>query len=137
MTDASNRPGIPATLSGVVLTGHGGFDKLRFRTDLPVPRVAKGEVLIRVAAWAISNTDISTRIRWYSKAVRESTAESGAPRDKDASGTGEALRFPRIQGPTAAAASLPWAKGSIPKASGTRWSCGTFCAPPAMPAPRS
>lgn len=89
---------LPATMSGVVLTGHGGFDKLEFRTDLPVPQPAKGEVLIRVAASAINNTDINTRIGWYSKAVRESTAEGGTPEEDDASWTGEALHFPRIQG---------------------------------------
>ncbi|VDC19210.1 alcohol dehydrogenase family protein [Pseudogemmobacter humi] len=89
---------LPSTMSGVVLTGHGGFDKLEFRTDLPVPQPGAGEVLIRVAASAINNTDINTRIGWYSKAVRESTAEGGTPEDDDASWTGEALHFPRIQG---------------------------------------
>lgn len=89
---------LPATMSGVLLTGHGGFDRLEFRTDLPVPQAGKGEVLIRVAASAINNTDINTRIGWYSKAVRESTAEGGTPEDDDASWTGEALHFPRIQG---------------------------------------
>lgn len=89
---------LPPTMSGVVLTGHGGFDKLEFRTDLPVPQIGKGEVLIRVAASAINNTDINTRIGWYSKAVREATSESGVPDDEDASWTGEALHFPRIQG---------------------------------------
>ena len=89
---------LPVTMSGVVLTGHGGYDKLEFRTDLPVPQANKGEVLIRVAASAINNTDINTRIGWYSKAVRESTAEGGTPEDDDASWTGEALHFPRIQG---------------------------------------
>lgn len=89
---------LPTTMSGVVLTGHGGFDKLEFRTDLPVPQPGKDEVLIRVAASAINNTDINTRIGWYSKAVREATSESGTPDDEDASWTGEALHFPRIQG---------------------------------------
>jgi NADPH:quinone reductase-like Zn-dependent oxidoreductase len=89
-------------MSGVVLTGHGGFEKLEFRTDLPVPQPGRGEVLIRVAAAAINNTDINTRIGWYSKAVREGTAQGGgtgfASVDDDASWTGDALSFPRIQG---------------------------------------
>jgi NADPH:quinone reductase-like Zn-dependent oxidoreductase len=90
-------------MSGVVLTGHGGFDKLEYRTDLPVPQVGPGEVLIKVAAAAINNTDINTRIGWYSKAVRDGTSEGGgtgfaSTRDDDASWTGEALTFPRIQG---------------------------------------
>lgn len=94
---------IPAEMSGVVLTGHGGFDKLEFRTDLPVPKPGPGEVLIKVAAAAINNTDINTRIGWYSKAVRDGTSEGGGTgfasiEDDDASWTGEALKFPRIQG---------------------------------------
>lgn len=94
---------IPATMSGVVLTGHGGFEKLEFRSDLPVPQIGKGEVLIRVAASAINNTDINTRIGWYSKGVRTGTEEGGSTGfsssdDDDASWTGEALVFPRIQG---------------------------------------
>lgn len=94
---------IPATMSGVVLTGHGGFDKLEFRTDLPVPTAGPGEVVIKVAAAAINNTDINTRIGWYSKAVRDGTSEGGgtgfsSTEEDDASWTGEALKFPRIQG---------------------------------------
>ncbi|MET2831198.1 alcohol dehydrogenase family protein [Mesorhizobium shangrilense] len=90
-------------MSGVVLVGHGGFENLEFRTDLPVPKVGAGEVLIRVAAAAINNTDINTRIGWYSKAIREGTSEGGltgfaATEDDDASWTGQALKFPRIQG---------------------------------------
>lgn len=100
---ASPPPPLPATMAGVVLTGHGGFEKLEFRTDLAVPKAGKGEVLIRVAASAVNNTDINTRIGWYSKAVREGTSEGGAggfaaSEDDDASWTGEALVFPRIQG---------------------------------------
>lgn len=99
----SARQPIPETMSGVVLTGHGGFDKLEFRTDLPVPVAGPGEVLIKVAAAAINNTDINTRIGWYSKAIRQGTSEGGgtgfaSTEDDDASWTGEALRFPRIQG---------------------------------------
>lgn len=94
---------VPRIMSGVVLTGHGGFDKLDFRTDLPVPQPGKDEVLIHVAAAAINNTDINTRIGWYSKGVRSGTSDGGASgfettQDDDASWTGEALRFPRVQG---------------------------------------
>ncbi len=94
---------IPKTMSGVVLVGHGGFEKLEFRDDLPVPKPAKGEVLIKVAAAAINNTDINTRIGWYSKGVRSGTSDGGTSgfettQDDDASWTGEALSFPRIQG---------------------------------------
>lgn len=94
---------IPATMTGVVLTGHGGPEKLEYRNDLPVPRPASDEVLIQVAAAGINNTDINTRIGWYSKGVKGST-ESGTAsgwdtrEDEDSSWSGVPLKFPRIQG---------------------------------------
>jgi NADPH:quinone reductase-like Zn-dependent oxidoreductase len=94
---------IPMTMSGVVLTGHGGPEKLEYRTDLPVPDLSPTEVLIRVAAAGINNTDINTRIGWYSKGVKtstssESTNPSGSRTDDDASWSGTPFSFPRVQG---------------------------------------
>lgn len=94
---------IPRTMTGVVLTGHGGFDKLEYRDDLKVPQPASDEVLIRVAAAGINNTDINTRIGWYSKGVKTGTdAEiaqaSDTRQDDDSTWSGQALKFPRIQG---------------------------------------
>ncbi len=63
---------IPITMSGVVLTGHGGPEVLDFRTDLPVPVPAQGEVLVRVKAAGVNNTDINTRLAWYSKSDESS-----------------------------------------------------------------
>ncbi len=80
---------IPKTMRGVVLIGHGGPEMLEYRNDLPVPLPGKGEVLVRIAAAGVNNTDINTRIGWYSK--REGGGEDG-------SWTGEAMQFPRIQG---------------------------------------
>lgn len=94
---------IPEKMSGVVLTGHGGLDKLQWREDLDVPKPDSGEVLIRVSASAVNNTDINTRTAWYSKSVRGDT-ESGArdgnssASDTDGSWSGVPLSFPRIQG---------------------------------------
>ena len=94
---------IPESMSGVVLTGHGGLDMLEWRDDLPVPAAGDGEVLIRVLAASVNNTDINTRTAWYSKAVRGDTASgaSGGNAEADAedgSWSGEPLTFPRIQG---------------------------------------
>ena len=58
---------LPKTMHAVVLTGHGGFDKMEYRNDVPVPLPKNNEVLIRVAAAGVNNTDINTRIGWYSK----------------------------------------------------------------------
>ncbi|MTI16501.1 NAD-dependent epimerase/dehydratase family protein [Rhodobacteraceae bacterium RKSG542] len=74
---------------GVVMTGHGDYDALSYRTDLPKPKPREREVLIRVGAAGVNNTDINTRIGWYSK-------NDGA--SEDAGWAGTALTFPRIQG---------------------------------------
>lgn len=98
---------IPAVMTAVQLTGHGGFDKLDYRTDVPVPRPAADEVLVRVGAAGINNTDVNTRIGWYSKSVTSGTATGGGQGygedvNDDGGWDGEGLQFPRIQGADAA-----------------------------------
>ena len=80
---------LPEKMRGVWLVGHGGLDMLEIRTDIPVPIPQSREVLVRVFAAGVNNTDINTRIAWYSK-------QDGA--SEDASWTGQPLQFPRIQG---------------------------------------
>ncbi len=94
---------IPTVMKGVALTGHGGLEKLVWRDDLPVPTPGPDEVLIKVLAAAVNNTDINTRIGWYSKTVRGDTASGAADgiQDFDASDgswSGSPIPFPRIQG---------------------------------------
>ena len=92
---------IPANMRGVLLTGNGGFDKLDYRNDVPVPRPGPNDVLIRVGAAAVNNTDINTRIGWYSKAVTAPTEAGGATGiagAEDDGWAGAALLFPRIRG---------------------------------------
>ncbi len=94
---------IPATMAAVLLTGHGGIGMLAYREDVPVPVPGSGEVLIRVGAAGVNNTDINTRTGWYSKAVTGDTESGGAAGfdqvdQADASWSGVALSFPRIQG---------------------------------------
>ena len=60
-------PDIPDVMKAVVLLGHGGPDMLEYRHDLPVPRPQAGEVLIKMHAAGVNNTDINTRLSWYSK----------------------------------------------------------------------
>jgi NADPH:quinone reductase-like Zn-dependent oxidoreductase len=58
-------------------------------------------VLLRVGAAGVNNTDINTRIGWYSKSVAADTAAAArqAPPDAAAAGwSGSAFVFPRIQG---------------------------------------
>ena len=94
---------IPAVMHAVQLIGHGGMDKLVYKKDVPVPRINEDEVLIRVHAAGVNNTDINTRIGWYSKSVTEDT-NSGSfggienVNADDAGWSGVPLVFPRIQG---------------------------------------
>ena len=93
----------PETMTAVLLTGHGGLEMLDYREDVTVPSPMAGEVLIRVAAAGVNNTDINTRTAWYSKSVNEGTDAGGAEgfaaaADDDATWSGIAMSFPRIQG---------------------------------------
>ena len=91
---------IPTTMRAIVLTGHGGLDKLEYRTDWPVPVPGPGEVLIKVGACGLNNTDVNTRSGWYSKAVTEATTGESYKtlNDDDPSWGGSSIKFPRIQG---------------------------------------
>ncbi len=88
---------LPDRMRAVLLTGHGGLDRLEYREDVPVPVPEPREVLIEVSACGMNNTDINTRTGWYSKAVTSATGEDTADSDTDGS-WGGGLSFPRIQG---------------------------------------
>ncbi|MBN2873690.1 MAG: alcohol dehydrogenase family protein [Spirochaetales bacterium] len=89
-------------MKAVVTTGNGGYDKLEYR-DVPVPELHPGEVLVRVLAAGVNNTEINTRLGWYSAGVSsstEETANSGGKEGCQASdgGWNAATPFPFIQG---------------------------------------
>ena len=69
---------LPETMKAMLLTGHGGLGKLDWREDVAVPKPAAGEVLVRVGAAAVNNTDVNTRTGWYSKAVRGDTGSAAS-----------------------------------------------------------
>lgn len=88
-------------MRAVLLTANGGFDQLELRHYVTVPMAGPGEVLIKIGAAGINNTDINTRIGWYSKAVAEATETGGATGiagAQDDGWSGAAFQFPRIQG---------------------------------------
>ncbi len=85
-------------MSGVYLTRHGGPDALEWRDDIVVPTPRFGQVLVRVLAAGVNNTDINTRIGWYSSDVAGATEDVGENADIEAGGWGGAIKFPRIQG---------------------------------------
>jgi len=80
---------IPTTMKAMLLTGHGGPEKLVLDSNWPTPETGPDEVLIRVGACGINNTDIWVREGAY-----------GAADDPDAVATfGDSpLQFPIIQG---------------------------------------
>ena len=93
---------IPAEMWAVVTTGNGGYDKLDYR-QVPVPVPGAGEVLVRVLAAGMNNTEINTRLGWYSSSVTGSTAELSAEQQDEAEqkadgGWNAATPFPIIQG---------------------------------------
>ncbi len=77
---------IPPTMRAVLLTKHGDLDALVLDEAWPTPEPGAGEVLLRVDACAINNTDINTRVGWYAQG------------DDNGAWSGEPLVFPIIQG---------------------------------------
>lgn len=90
----------PKLMAAVQLVGHGSYNKLVYSESVTAPIAGLGEVLIKVLAAGINNTDINTRIGWYSSKATASTDETTksdlSPADGDWTGAG--LTFPRIQG---------------------------------------
>tara|TARA_Y100000590_G_scaffold233148_1_gene262605 strand:+ start:1248 stop:2294 length:1047 start_codon:yes stop_codon:yes gene_type:complete len=79
---------IPKTMHAVLLTGHGGLEKLIYKTDIRVPIPKDDEVLIKVSAAGVNNTEINTRTGWYSKSKNSNGG----------SWSGKPIKFPIIQG---------------------------------------
>lgn len=75
---------------------------LDFR-EVPIPETDPAEVLLHVLAAGVNNTEINTRLGWYSSSVTESaestagTGESHSQPNADG-GWNEATPFPFIQG---------------------------------------
>jgi NADPH:quinone reductase-like Zn-dependent oxidoreductase len=75
-------------MKAAVLTAHGGPEVLQLRSDWPRPDPRAGEVLVRVLAASVNNTDLWTREGAY-----------GLPGDPDAkAGWRGPVAFPRVQG---------------------------------------
>jgi NADPH:quinone reductase-like Zn-dependent oxidoreductase len=98
-----------ATMKAVVTTGNGGYEKLDYR-DVPVPVPKPGQVLLQVLAAGVNNTEINTRLGWYSETVSAATAAIAAIAEEVAESVGQnttaaadggwnaATPFPFIQG---------------------------------------
>ena len=91
---------LPETMKAMVTMGHGGLDQMVLHTDWLRPTPAAGEVLIRVAACGLNNTDVNTRSGWYSKTVTDATTGEAFEEvgQEDPTWGGAPITFPRIQG---------------------------------------
>lgn len=92
---------IPKTMRAVVLKRHGGLDALEYEKAWPVPTPGPHDVLIKVLATGMNNTDVNTRAGWYSKSVTEATTGGAYETLDDANDStwgGAGIVFPRIQG---------------------------------------
>ena len=88
------------TMRAMVLKHHGDMDALSWETNWPKPSPQSHEVLIRVAACGLNNTDVNTRSGWYSKSVSQATTGGAYVLDDSTENTwgGAGIQFPRIQG---------------------------------------
>ncbi|MEY1554198.1 alcohol dehydrogenase family protein [Yoonia sp. R2331] len=91
---------LPKTMRAMVTMGHGDIDQVVLHTDWPRPDPGPGQVLVKVAACGLNNTDVNTRSGWYSKAVTDATTGGSFAdvNDEDPAWGGTPIQFPRIQG---------------------------------------
>src|SRR3954471_3258769 len=105
---------LPTSMSGVVLTGYGGYERLEYREDPTVPRPRPDEGLIKVRAAGINNTDVNTRTRWYDNSAT--------------GGWGGDIQFPRIQGADVSGHIVAAGVGVDPSRLGQRVVCDPYWA---------
>jgi NADPH:quinone reductase-like Zn-dependent oxidoreductase len=98
-TDRFDTTGCVDVMQAVVTTGNGGFDKLVYR-KVPIPVAGQGEVLVQVLAAGVNNTDVNTRLGWYSADVSAGTGVVPGPEtgDRPSKGWNAATPFPFNQG---------------------------------------
>lgn len=91
--------GVSSTMKAVVTVGNGGYDKLVY-CNVPVPALGAGEVLLQVLAAGVNNTEINTRLGWYSSSVTGGTEETASAEatERADGGWNEGTPFPFIQG---------------------------------------
>jgi NADPH:quinone reductase-like Zn-dependent oxidoreductase len=78
----------PGTMKAIVPMRHGELDALEYRTDWPVPLPSGREVLIRLAASGLNNTDVNPRTGWYRRRARGPRGTDGHLHMPNAPGLG-------------------------------------------------
>lgn len=102
MSDRFIVKGKEKTMKAVVTRGNGGYGQLEYG-DVPVPKIGEGEVLVQVLAAGVNNTEINTRLGWYSSSVKAGTDELNGSDLADTAELGDGgwngtTPFPFIQG---------------------------------------
>ena len=93
---------LPAKMKAILTEGIGGYEKLKY-CEVDVPKISSDEVLLRVLAAGINNTDINTRIGWYDTQVDSDTRSLMRSKQKKVTsqkglGWNGTTNFPLIQG---------------------------------------
>ena len=96
-----NERHIPEYMNAVVTTGNGGYEKLLYKkVKTPIPN--NDEVLVKVLAAGMNNTEINTRLGWYSSNIKVGTDQLNIKIEKGGSiknaGWNGTTSFPLIQG---------------------------------------
>jgi NADPH:quinone reductase-like Zn-dependent oxidoreductase len=112
---------------------------LDVRDDVAVPTPGGDEIRIRVHACGVNNTDINTRVGWYSRSVTSGTSGDGFAESKtdDATWGHGGLAFPRIQGADICGTVESIGKGADPALVGRRVLVDPWIRDPDDPADRS
>ncbi len=100
--DRFDTTGCRVTMKAVVTRANGGYEVLDYR-DVPIPAPDRGELLLQVLAAGVNNTEINTRLGWYSSKVTAGTEdlsieEREKAKEKADGGWNESTPFPFIQG---------------------------------------
>ena len=95
--------GIPALMTGIITTGTGGYERLEYLDRLPVPEPGPEEVLVKVLAAGVNNTEMNTRLGWYSATIDVGTNSHSEVTSDDFEGIKDGgwhnkTPFPLIQG---------------------------------------
>jgi len=92
------------SMKAVVTLANGGYEVLSYQ-DVPIPKPNDDEVLVQVLAAGVNNTEINTRLGWYSSKVTQGTEALHEDDDEKESaanefdgGWNEETPFPFIQG---------------------------------------
>jgi NADPH:quinone reductase-like Zn-dependent oxidoreductase len=84
-------------MKAIVTTGTGDYEKLEYKL-VPTPVPSPGKVLLKVLAAGVNNTEINTRLGWYSSSVTDSTESTSDHDERPDGGWNAATPFPLIQG---------------------------------------